>query len=204
MKKLSNDRRVRKTRAAIEDAFMALMKEKDINKITVTDITERADVNRGTFYIHYMDIYDLLDNVEDRILREIESISKIDMLDVSKILENENEVGFNIVSVLEKIQEGKEIFKRLLSSGGDIHFYEKIKKFWGENFVQRTVESLDIKPEMLHEHREYLIDFHVSGIIGILKRWLDDDTDKSTEYIVKAIKIIEDITLAGIREYINK
>ena len=52
------DRRVRKTQSAIKKAFIQLLKQKDLDHITIHDITEAADINRGTFYLHYEDKYD--------------------------------------------------------------------------------------------------------------------------------------------------
>lgn len=58
------DRRVRKTQSAIKKAFIQLLKQKDLDHITIHDITEAADINRGTFYLHYEDKYDLLEKME--------------------------------------------------------------------------------------------------------------------------------------------
>src|ERR1700741_782405 len=49
----AQDRRVRRTRAALRDAFLALVSEKGYEKITIQDILDRADVGRSTFYVHY-------------------------------------------------------------------------------------------------------------------------------------------------------
>ncbi|RIL83445.1 TetR/AcrR family transcriptional regulator, partial [Staphylococcus cohnii] len=50
---MAEDRRVRKTQNAIKHAFIQLLNEKDLDKITISDITHKADINRGTFYLHY-------------------------------------------------------------------------------------------------------------------------------------------------------
>ncbi len=57
---LKEDRRVRKTKSAIKHAFIQLLKEQNIENITVQDIADKADINRGTFYLHYEDKYLLL------------------------------------------------------------------------------------------------------------------------------------------------
>ena len=68
------DRRVRKTRKLLKEALVALMTEKDFRKITVTELTKKADINRGTFYLHYFDIYDLLEEMENEALDYIKKI----------------------------------------------------------------------------------------------------------------------------------
>ena len=76
------DRRVRRTKQLIKQSLIELMHEKPFKDITVKDITERADLNRGTFYLHYVDIYDLLSKIEDETLQAIEEM----MLDQYAIL----------------------------------------------------------------------------------------------------------------------
>ena len=63
MKKL--DRRVVKTLDAIKKAILELMNEKNFDDITIQDISDRANVNRSTVYLHYLDKYDLLDKLID-------------------------------------------------------------------------------------------------------------------------------------------
>ena len=65
------DRRVRRTRARLEQAMLELLREKDARSITVRELTERADVNRGTFYAHYKDVFDLLDQMEQALFQRL-------------------------------------------------------------------------------------------------------------------------------------
>ena len=59
------DRRIRRTKRLLRQALAELMNEKDFKDITVKEITDRADLNRGTFYFHYTDTYDLREKIED-------------------------------------------------------------------------------------------------------------------------------------------
>ena len=62
------DRRIQKTKAAISAALFDLLEEKDFDQISINDIADRANVNRGTIYFHYADKFDLLDKIiEDRL-----------------------------------------------------------------------------------------------------------------------------------------
>lgn len=64
------DRRTRYTRQIIKDTFLKLLNEKQFPKITVTEICKLADINRGTFYLHYYDTSDVLDDILNEILKE--------------------------------------------------------------------------------------------------------------------------------------
>ena len=68
---MAEDRRVRKTQNAIKHAFIQLLNEKDLDKITISDITHKADINRGTFYLHYEDKYMLLNKMENDYIEEL-------------------------------------------------------------------------------------------------------------------------------------
>ena len=68
MKNPKVDRRIRKTRDTLKRTLAELVREKDLRDITVRDITEKADLNRGTFYLHYKDVYDLMEKMEDDLI----------------------------------------------------------------------------------------------------------------------------------------
>ncbi|MDE7218666.1 MAG: TetR/AcrR family transcriptional regulator [Oscillospiraceae bacterium] len=71
---MKTDARVRYTRKVIRDAFLDILKEKPVSKITVKEICDQAEINRGTFYKHYRDCYDLLHQIEEEGLREFEKM----------------------------------------------------------------------------------------------------------------------------------
>ena len=62
------DKRVKRTRKLLRQALAELMLEKEFKNITVTDLVRRADINRGTFYTYYRDVYDLREKVENEII----------------------------------------------------------------------------------------------------------------------------------------
>ena len=68
----TTDRRVRKTRGQLRQGLVRLMREKSIQDITVKELCEECDINRGTFYLHYTDVYQLLHSIEDELLVEFE------------------------------------------------------------------------------------------------------------------------------------
>ena len=68
----ATDRRVKRTRRLLQSALAELMTQKKFREITVQDITDLADVNRSTFYLHYQDTYDLLRQIEDGLISGLE------------------------------------------------------------------------------------------------------------------------------------
>ncbi len=70
------DRRIQKTQEALKNAVIGLMGEKDFDNITIQDIADRANLNRGTIYLHYQDKYDLLDKLIESHINEIAEMDK--------------------------------------------------------------------------------------------------------------------------------
>jgi len=68
------DLRIRRTRKSIRNAFILLLEEKSFTKISVNAITQKAEINRATFYLHYKDIHDLIDNILNELLASFEKI----------------------------------------------------------------------------------------------------------------------------------
>jgi AcrR family transcriptional regulator len=70
----TDDRRVRKTKKALRNGLASLMMEKKLKDITVRELADRVDLNRGTFYTHYRDINDLYEKIEEEIFDEVNGI----------------------------------------------------------------------------------------------------------------------------------
>ena len=74
MEPAKTDRRVRKTKTRLLNCLTELMKEKEVKDISVKELSDLADINRGTFYLHYRDVYDMLNKVEDELFSEFNEI----------------------------------------------------------------------------------------------------------------------------------
>lgn len=68
---MAEDRRVRKTKKAIQDVFCELTKEKKLNEITIKELCAKADINKSTFYLHYRDIYDLAASIQGMLIQDV-------------------------------------------------------------------------------------------------------------------------------------
>ena len=68
------DRRIRKTRAQLRQGLAELLKEKSLKEITIKELVEKVDINRSTFYLHYTDIYDMMEKIENELTGDIEDL----------------------------------------------------------------------------------------------------------------------------------
>ena len=114
MEEKRESRRTRYTKSVIRQTLLTLMKEKNINKITVKEICEAADVNRGTFYSYYKDAFDLLEKIEDELYQEISEA--LDGHDPSEV----------IGEIFCRIQKNWDLCRILFSDNGDPDFLRRV------------------------------------------------------------------------------
>ncbi len=164
MSEPSGDRRVRRTKKLLMRSLTKLMTEKKINKITVTELTELADVNRSTFYLYYKDIYDMIDKIETEMFEEFNlQLKKLYISDPNR----ENTLSF-FVFVFEFVRENADICKILLGQDGDYTFLNKFKEAIMES-QPPNMNKLD------QTANRYFMPFAVSGCIGAIQQWLQED-----------------------------
>ncbi|MEH7504184.1 TetR/AcrR family transcriptional regulator [Neobacillus drentensis] len=194
MSEKSTDRRIIRTKLLIRDALTELMEEKGFEGITVRDLTEKAAINRGTFYLHYHDKYDLLEQSEAEILTEIEKIAlTINPTDFMNF-NSENEPFPFIVNLFEFFHENSSFMKVILGPKGDASFQGKLKDFIKQTFFQNIMSK--IKRENLLVPVDYLFAYVSSAHLGVIQHWLESGMEKSPREIAM---ILSRITLLGPR-----
>lgn len=162
-----NDSRVKRTKKLIRKGLTELAKEKSINKITVKELTDLIEINRGTFYLHYKDIYDLVETIENNIYSDFNNI--ITAVNPQSILDEP-------VQILEKfcefVSENADMFTMLIGEHGDAEFVYKI----GTAMNTKCFELFSsIYPDMNIDKYRFSYDFCKSGSIGLLRCWLVDN-----------------------------
>jgi AcrR family transcriptional regulator len=154
------DRRILKSQEAIKKAVIELMSEKNFDDITIQDIADRANVNRGTIYLHYSDKFDLLDKlIETHIneLREIcESASEMDFIE-------------STVICFEYFESNYLFFSTMLASKGAPYFRSRFLEFLIEEF-KNEVDTTKGKNYGLSE--DVIVQFISTAYVGVLEWWL--------------------------------
>ena len=181
---MKEDRRVRKTRSAIKSSFIELLNEKELEKITIQDIADRADINRGTFYLHYEDKYMLLTDMEDKCISQIWSSIQFNQLDTSTP-ENTADDFFNniLTKVLQHISDNMEFYHTIFQLERKSRLEEKIHSLMKEN-MQKYISinhEIDGIPEM------YFHSYVSGATISIIKYWVQDDSRISVNDLTKHI-----------------
>lgn len=168
------DRRTRKTRAAISDAFWKLMQEKDFEEITIQDITDAADIHRATFYLHYQDKYDWLEKSITQLLQGL-----ID-LDSNTLLINGETTEKTFTGTFEYFDAHFEFYSIMLKNKGTLFFQQRFKELIVEQFMRRNNKELGQSPEF-----DFAVQFSASATVGCIEWWIQNDRPLTAEQMAE-------------------
>jgi AcrR family transcriptional regulator len=169
------DRRIQKTRQLIMNTFIGLLAEKGFEKITINDIAERADINRGTVYLHYVDKFDLLDKCIERYVELL--LNHCADTDDTTL----NTGAFQ--SIFEYLEKNFAIYKLLLSNEGFGLFSSRLYAV----LAQTVTEVIGIKSENNAFSNDVTIHFLTSGFIGVLEWWINNSMPCNVQEITKQL-----------------
>lgn len=181
---MKEDRRVRKTKSAIKYAFIQLLKERSLENITVQDIADKADINRGTFYLHYEDKYLLLTDMEDECIEQIskftqfseiqgDNVEMIATLFIDKVLRN----------IIQHVYDNLDFYNTILSLERKSRLEEKISDLIQYNMKHQV--SVDNKIEGIPEM--YFHSYVSGATISIIRYWVLDSNRISVDELVTHI-----------------
>ena len=138
MKDRKEDRRVIRTKQVILEALVTLIEEKGIDAVTVKDITRKANINRGTFYLHYQDKTDLLEKTVGDIMEECQALLLQSNSLVIKEYVNSNNPPLFMVSLFEYFDQNASLIRAFLSMKGDLSFQEQFKNIIWSNLFKKN------------------------------------------------------------------
>lgn len=177
MAEKTEDRRTRRSKRLLKQGLAELMQEKSFNTITVREITDRMDLNRGTFYLHYADTYELLQKLEEDSLTDVQR-----MIDEHRPETNAGTLRPIFEPILDYIVENREICYALFVNNSTSNFTDKVHRLIYENGVAVIHERF---AEVSDEKMDYLLSFLTYGLIGLIKQWFDTDMAMKKSEVVQ-------------------
>ena len=185
-----NDIRVRRTKKLLRKGVAELGKTKSVNKITVKELTDLIEINRGTFYLHYKDVYDLVDSIEEELCNEFNQ--KVLSVTPDDIINRPLDI---LESYFEYFRINKDIFTVLTGENGDAKFVYK----FGEMSSVKLLELFkDVFPNMSMEKYDFAYNFGRFGFVGILHCWATKYPNLSSRQIAEKALSLELSGLWGI------
>lgn len=169
---MSVDRRTIRTRQAIRDVFIDLLQQKSLNKISVSEITNAANIGRGTFYLHYEDVYSLYEQLVNELLENLVTL-------FHHAYPEKGSNNFMVLSqkLIDYIEENASLFLLLIGQDNEGKMNQRLKKI----FVDQVMEIEQIDKSDFTSIIE--TSFTVSGIVGVLTDWLTAGMDIEKEYL---------------------
>lgn len=167
---MKSDARIRYTKMVVKDAFIALLKEKPLNKITVKEICGIAEINRATFYKYYSDPFDLLDKIEEEMLCQLQNSLKTSPCSFRE--------AFTLI--MTSIRADGEKYRALFSGNGDAQFPRRIFSLYYEHIRQDINKNF---PQLSPVQQVWLYYFMAQGCCGILEQWICGGMTESIEEV---------------------
>lgn len=201
MSEQTTDRRIIRTKRMIRNAFSELIEEKGFEAITVRDITTKADINRGTFYLHYRDKYDLLEQSEDEIIQEIEEITNEVKVEDLLTFGVQREPLPYLIKLFEYLKENASFMKAILGPKGDPAFQIKLKDFIKNKFLKKFLLN-QLEEEKMLVPKEYFTAYISSAHLGVIQHWLERGTVESPRemgLIILTITLMGPIQAVGLK-----
>lgn len=184
----STDRRIRKTKKQLRQGLTELLEEKSAKDITVRELSERVDLNRGTFYLHYRDIFDMIEQIE------IEMFVDFNNVLIKHPFESLNGKPLPmLIDVFRFVAENADMCKVLIGKNGDIAFVNRLKDLVKNRCLNDWVELFNTGKSQNFEH---FYSFIVSGCIGLLQNWLESGLKESPEHMAS---LAEQMIMTGIK-----
>lgn len=185
-----NEARYFSTAARMDEALIKLLEKKDFEYITIKEICDVAQVNRSTFYLHYENTTDLLEETTKYIIDR-----HLEYFDIDKAEANidfrgcdANDIIFvtpeYLTPYLTYIKENRKVFKTSLKHFGSFGFEKVYRRMY--NFLLAPIlERFGFE----EGEREYVAKFYLTGVTALMMEWIERDCiepiDKMIEIIIK-------------------
>jgi AcrR family transcriptional regulator len=170
------------TRANLREAFLELYAKRPIEKLSVREITDRAGYNRATFYLYYHDIYELLKEAEDDLLKSIEQLVNERLLKGER-LEFSQHMGL----ILQMTQDSRKSTRAFLGPHGDPTFTRRFKEIIAPLVDRFVMPAGRLGPRESAVVRE----FYLSGLVAVISAWIvDEDPMPIDQFILLILRTV--------------
>jgi len=173
------DPRILRTRRLLRDAFIALVPEKGFDSVTIQDLTDQATLNRATFYLHYRDKNELLDDVFDALIQDINPL-----LDASgeQTMHDPYQMVPRIAMMLNHIAAHDDFYRSMLGTQGVSGFAARV-----QTYIEKVLSAwLNVhNPEETQQkvNAEVAVHYVGSAYLGVISWWLENGKPVSSEHL---------------------
>lgn len=168
------NRKTQYTKNIIRESFLSLLLEKPVEKITVTELCAKADINRSTFYAHYLDVYDLKERIEQEFFHQI-----------SAVIRREN-AGWSMLDITKALQANADFCRSLFGKYGDYSFLNRCISAWLEGARQNRKKG-----------DSWRLLFVASGAAVVTAHWIENGMEETAEEMAHILGCLCDSAYAA-------
>ncbi|MFS0752768.1 TetR/AcrR family transcriptional regulator [Oceanobacillus sp. 1P07AA] len=191
------DRRVKKTKSALKDAYINLVEQYSEKEITVSMVTQNADVNRATFYLHYSNkaefleeiLYDVLEGLKESILFPFQNEQKI----------NVNKLTPTTERIFQYIENNNRIFYAL--NIGHTHFKKELELLFYTIFSKEI--SIETNPSFGDLNYDIFLHYQTNATLGLILYWIESKFHYSASYMMDQLTIISNTQIVNLNKNIH-
>lgn len=186
------DRRSKRSRALLREALALEIEAVGIENLTVSGLTERADLNRRTFYSHYRDVYDLVEQCQQEMLDELGELlaqvkgTTLDGL-YAALMRGEGWPGAEIVFTF--VRDNAQFMSAMLGVKGDPLFQAHLKELVVSQFYERLMTGID--DHVYGTLFNYYVEHSISAQLGVLQRWIETGMKESPAYMARVATALQ-------------
>ena len=180
------DKRILKTKNKLKSALVELLQEKRLDEITILELTEKASINRKTFYLHYKSIPSVLEEIENNTIEELKKV--ISSLDLTA--ETLEQYIFDIFNVILQDELAKTLIQKT-------HHYKKIFHTLEKMVIDDCERRYKIENDFTSAPLKYTIAHHTFGTTRLFCHWLRKGTNEDLHLFSK---FISSLVLNGVRD----
>ncbi len=176
------------TAKKMDKALITLLEEKSFGYITVSEICKKAGVNRSTFYLHYENTVDLLNETLRFLMDDFSAYFNIDIKNIENKFKESSLDELNFITdkylhpYLSYIKDNRRVFSTVLFHSDYFGFNEVFKRLY-DNIFNPILERYNYPPT----DRKYAMMFYLNGITAIVIEWLKEDCKKTIEEVSQII-----------------
>ena len=163
-----NNKRKKESKEKIEKCFIELIQTKNVDEVSITDICKNTGLNRSTFYANYIDIYDLVDKLRERMIN--------DWLEIYKDEKDNNYHSYDFLKLFRHIKDNQIFYKTYFKLNFDL---DTSMGFIDNEEVIRFLDST--------KNLDYHVEFFKAGLNAIIKKWLNNNCKETPEEILEII-----------------
>jgi AcrR family transcriptional regulator len=192
------DRRVLRTKKVLKNSLITLMKQKEFMEITISEIVKVSELNRGTFYKHYLDKQELLDEILDEVIMDLVESYREPYRKVSTFVINE--LNSSAIKIFEHVARHANFYEMALKSnvlpGFQYRITNELKKVSIHDLVDSKPNSL-VNSDLQASYQAY-------AIFGMIMEWVNEGFKYSPSYMAKQLLEILKMNTINSTYIINK